>query len=75
MYVAIVTVLYYHYTDSVGLTVHYVRITCSIIIQRTKQKISELLAVEEERRKNQSSSGNEDTVDTTQGNYAVIISV
>ena len=75
MYVAIVTVFYYHYTDSVGLTVHYVLITCSIIIQDTKEQISELLAVEEERRKNQSPSSNEDTVDTTQGNYAVIISL
>ena len=75
MYVAIVTVFYYHYTDSVGLTVHYVLITCSIIIQDTKQRISELLAVEEEKRKNQSQSDNEDTVDTTQGNYAVIISL
>ena len=75
MYVAIVTVFYYHYTDSVGLTVHYVLITCSIIIQDTKRKISRLLTVEEERRKNQSPSDNEDTVDTTQGNYAVIISL
>ena len=75
MYVAIVTVFYYHYTDSVGLTVHYVLITYSIIIQDTKQEISRLLAVEEERRKNQSPSDNEDTVDTTQGNYAVIISL
>ena len=75
MYVAIVTVLYYHYTDSVGLTVHYVLITCPIIIQNTKQKISRLLAVEEERRKNQSPSSNEDTVDTTQGNHTVIISL
>ena len=75
MYVAIVTVFYYHYTDSVGLTVHCVLITSSIIIQYTKQKISRLLAVEEERRKNLSSSSNEDTVDTTQGNYAVIISL
>ena len=74
MYVAIVTVFYYHYTDSVGLTVHYVLITCSIIIQRTKQKIRQLLIAEEENRKNQSPSDNEDTVDTTQGNYAVIIS-
>ena len=71
MYVAIVTVFYYHYTDSVGLTVHYVLITCSIIIQRTKQKIRELLAMEEEKRKEQqhnSPSSNEDTDDTTQGN-------
>ena len=75
MYVAIVTVFYYHYTDSVVLTVHYVLITCSIMIQRTKQEISELLAVEEERRKNQSPPGNDDTVDTTQGNYAMIISL
>ena len=75
MYVAIVTVFYYHYTDNVGLTVRYVLITCSIIIQRTKQKISRLLAVEEEKRKNQSPSSNEDTIDTTQGNYAVIISL
>ena len=74
MYVAIVTVFYYHYTDSVGLTVHYVLITCSIIIQDTKQKISELLAVEEKRKQQQQQS-NEDTVDTTQGNYAMIISL
>ena len=75
MYVAIVTVFYYHYTDSVGLTVHYVLITCSIIIQDTKQKISRLLTAEEKKRKNQSPTSNEDTVDTKQGNYAVIISV
>ena len=75
MYVAIVTVFYYHYNDSVGLTVHYVLITCSIIIQYTKQRISELLAVEEGKRKNQSPSSNEDIVDTTQGNYAVIKSL
>ena len=56
------------------LTVHYVLITYSIIIQGTKQEISRLLAVEEEKRKNQSPN-NEDTVDTTQGNYAVIISL
>ena len=76
MYVTIVTVFYYHYTDSVGLTVHYVLITCSIIIQDTKQKISKLLAVEEEKRKQQQQQqSNEDTVDTTQGNYAVLISL
>lgn len=75
MYVAIVTVFYYHYTDSVGLTVYYVLITRSIIIQYIKQKISRLLAFEEEKRKNQLPSSNEDTVDTTQGNYAVIISL
>ena len=74
MYVTIVTVFYYHYTDSVGLIVHYVLITCSIIIQRTKQAISRLLAVEEVKRKQQHQS-NEDTVDTTQGNYAVLISL
>ena len=73
MYVAIVTVFYYHYTDSVGLTVHYVLITCSIIIQDTKQEISELLAVEEEERKQQQQ--HEDSVGTTQGNYAMIISL
>ena len=43
-------------------------ITCSIIIQDTKQKISELLAVEEEKRKQQQHQSNEDTVNTTQGN-------
>ena len=75
MYVTIVTVFYYHYTDSVGMTVHYVLITCSIIIQDTKQKISELLAVEEKKRKQQQQQSNEDTVDTTQGNYAVLISL
>ena len=72
MYVTIVTVFYYHYTDSVGLTVHYVLITCSIIIQDTKQKISRLLADEEKKRKQQQ---HEDSVDTTQGNYAMIISL
>ena len=75
MYVAIVTVFYYHYNDNVGLIVHYVLITCSIIIQDAKKKISRLLTAEEEKRKNQSPSDNEDTVDTTQGNYAVIISL
>ena len=72
MYVAIVTVFYYHYTDSVGLAVHYVLITCSIIIQDTKQKISRLFAIEEKKRKQQQ---HEDSVDTTQGNYAMIISL
>ena len=75
MYVAIVTVFYEHYTDNVGLTVHYVLITCSIIIQDTKQKISKLLAAEEEKRKQQQHQSNEDTVDKTQGNYAVLISL
>ena len=77
MYVAIVTVFCYHYTDSVGLTIHYVLITCSIIIQWTQQKISRLLAtIEEEKRKeqvNHSPFSNEDTDDTTQGNYAMIL--
>ena len=75
MYVTIVTVFYYHYTDSVGLTVHYVLITCFIIIQDTKQQISRLLADEEEKRKQQQQQSNEDSVDTTQGNYAVLISL
>ena len=74
MYVAIVTVFYYHYTDSVGLTVHYVLITCSIIIQDTKQNISRLLAAEEKKRKQQQQQ-HEDSVDTTQGNYAMITSL
>ena len=72
MYVTIVIVFYYHYTDSVGLTFHYVLITCSIIIQDTKQKISRLLADGEKKRKQQQ---HEDSVDTTQGNYAMIISL
>ena len=67
---------YYHYIDSVGLTVHYVLITCSIIIQDTKQEISRLLAVEEKKRKQQQQQQqHEDSVDTTQGNYAMIISL
>ena len=77
MYVAIVTVFYYHYTDSVGLTVHYVLITCSIITQDTKQRISDLLAMEAEeaKRKEQvdhSPFSNEDADDTTQGNYNML---
>ena len=46
MYATKVTVFYYHYSDSVELTVYYVLITCSIIIQDTKQRISRLLEAE-----------------------------
>ena len=62
---------------------HCVLITCSITIQWTKQWISQLMAVEEAERQAKAkqvplSSTEEDTddsVDTTQGNYTMIISL
>ena len=65
----------YHHINNVELSLYCVLITCSITIQDTKQRISKLVAVEEEKRKTQpyllSSSSEEETddsVDTTQGN-------
>ena len=65
-----------------SLIVYAYPLTCSILpymyVQDTKQKISDLLAVEEKRRKTQqellsssSKEENDDSVDTTQGNYVI----
>ena len=65
-----VTYITYHCIDSVeiSLTIFFIN------IQDTKKKISELLAIEEEKRKTQqdpsssSKVNTDDSVDTTQGN-------
>ena len=60
----------------VQLTVQCVFITYFIVIKETKQKISELLAVEEEKRKVQLTSSkqdNDDLLDTMQGCYAIMM--
>ena len=73
MYVVIV-MFYCHYNDNVELlTFYYVHIviTCPITTQDTKRRISELLAVEEVKRKTEQPSSKEDADDSddkTQGN-------
>ena len=70
-----IRVYYKNYTDSIELTVHCLLITCSITTQDTRLRISELLAVEEDKIKTQQQTtehNTDDSADTTQGDYTVI---
>ena len=65
----------------IALIVHKSHLSLYLFIQYTKEEIGRLLKIEEEKRKTQQdplSSSKEDTddsVDTTQGNYTMIISL